>query len=214
MLSRERPQGYNSRSNTKKARNDVSPIDDNHNFTFANREDDSAADLEEQLKQYNISEGTSGSNNQVQFILDHLRRIDLKQQNISPNGKQVVISPKGAPDAVVGELDKASKNIKLLNYELKRVVASDEETFVNMNEFNSNNIDCIATIPIYAKMQLTFPIIEDEDANYRTELPITFYVINSSHSMSADLEMQLSMDTKEPSDREHDKKILRKSIAP
>lgn len=124
------------------------------------------------------------------------------------------MTPTGGQDAVVGELDKASKNIKLLNYELKRVVASDEETFVNMNENNTNNIDCIATIPIYAKMQLTFPIIEDDDANFRTELPITFYIINSSHSLAADLEMQLSMDTKEPSDREHDKKVLRKSIAP
>ena len=75
----------------------------------------------------------------------------MKKQNFSPSsGKQMNFSPNGGPDAVVGELDKASKNIKLLNYELKRVVASDEETFVNINEFNTNNVDCIATIPIYA----------------------------------------------------------------
>ena len=73
-----------------------------------------------------------------------------------------------------------------------------------MNENNTNNIDCIATISTYAKMLLTFPIIEDIDANFRTELPITFYIINSSYSFAADLEIQSSMDTKEPSDREHD----------
>lgn len=111
------------------------------------------------------------------------------------------VPSRGAEVTISDALKQTSKEIKMLNYEIQRVISSDEEAFVRLEHNISTCVDLIENIPIFCRVNLPARAKADD---YRLVLPLHLTLANLDCE-STSLDVYLSMNTKEPSSQRHDK---------
>ena len=98
-----------------------------------------------------------------------------------------------------------------MNYQVKRMVTTEDETFVLLSDSFSKQVEVIENLPIYCKIDL--PRQENTREEYRLGLPLSVYVHNTDIA-TTDIQVFYSMNTKEPSAKAHEKKGDRKKLHP
>ena len=99
-----------------------------------------------------------------------------------------------------------------MNYEIKRVVANEDETFVHMGHNFPKKVDLIENVPSFCRADLRRHVSDNQD-DYKLGLPLTVQVTNLDEKPS-DLEVYFSTNTKEPCQHHNDKKITTKDFGP
>ena len=83
----------------------------------------------------------------------------------------------------------------MLNYEIQRVISSDEEAFVRLEHNTSTCVDLIENIPVFCRVNIPLGAKTDD---YRLVLPLHMTLTNLDCD-STSLDVYISMNTKEPS---------------
>ena len=100
-------------------------------------------------------------------------------------------------------ITQTQKDFKLLNYELKRVIASDSESFVTLNSFYETKLEMLEGIPTYAKIDIPREISEDDEGNlFKMEFPLNM-IVTTNQVKTTDIEIYMSMDCKDPCEANH-----------
>ena len=125
---------------------------------------------------------TKGQNCDVRYILESLNQTQQGQTR-----KIIHLPSKNIQ--IQSQLDRAFKDIKLMNHELKRVVAKDEDCFIILNDEKPTQFECLAHVQIFAKMKVAMKTI----GSIQRQFPLVIELKNVSNNESV-LDIFLSME--------------------
>ena len=89
-------------------------------------------------------------------------------------------------------IKQTSTDIKILNYELKRVVATQQDAFIILDPEYENQIDMIEGISTYGMLQVQNKEVTDDDGNiWSIGFPVLITLTNVKNEIT-DLEIDIS----------------------
>ena len=87
-------------------------------------------------------ETIEGSNRKIQSVLNQLTNCE--------NDKRKTRFLKCTNEDLQNRFEIVSRDIKLMNMELKRVVSTEEDAYLHLSDDTESHIDCIRGFPVFA----------------------------------------------------------------
>lgn len=92
------------------------------------------------------TETIEGSNRKIQSVLNQLTHHEID--------KSKTAYTKCTNEDLYKQFEIVSRDIKLMNMELKRVVSTEEDAYLHLSDDMENQIDCVGHMPVLAEMKI------------------------------------------------------------
>lgn len=127
---------------------------------------------------YELSDHTLTTNDNMQQILQQLEQID-SYNNMKSLGSSRSMQLLSNSNQVSNILERTNKEIKMMNNQISRLIASKQESFIILEHNVERYIDVLENVPVYASIQLIEHQTSDEEVkDSKLQLPLNMSISN------------------------------------